>query len=305
MELLAVGFNAWNQLHLEDQTTGVTYSDDVASFRSILLAESIGRPHASISCTLVQTSKGLLTAGCPDEWMQLHNLRDQVLSGKAAIAGNGEIVVYDGIQTIRQYRSLSGYRAEAINHCFSGLPNIIQIVSYETGFAALSAEGQVWTWGDERYGACLGRDAPTNSSTMRPERVPDLEGLPTGRIKKLSAGGYVLMALTEGNDLYAWGGHPGRPAIIEGLSGDPIPVVIEERDILDCAVGELHIVVLTSEQEIFVIGDNTNSQLGIPGSNVSSWTQISLDLKSDRRVTSVVCGPRNSFLLLCNEGGAA
>ena len=33
-----------------------------------------------------------------------------------------------------------------------------QLVAYEAGFAALTARGDVLTWGDGRYAACLGRE---------------------------------------------------------------------------------------------------------------------------------------------------
>ena len=33
-----------------------------------------------------------------------------------------------------------------------------QLVAYAAGFAALTAGGEVLTWGDERYAACLGRE---------------------------------------------------------------------------------------------------------------------------------------------------
>lgn len=46
-----------------------------------------------------------------------------------------------------------------------GLPRSIklparldQLVAWETGFLALTEEGQVYTWGDDRYSECLGRD---------------------------------------------------------------------------------------------------------------------------------------------------
>lgn len=41
---------------------------------------------------------------------------------------------------------------------FAGFPDAIQVVAYETGFAALTSQGHVWTWGDERYQPCLGRE---------------------------------------------------------------------------------------------------------------------------------------------------
>lgn len=39
-----------------------------------------------------------------------------------------------------------------------GLGDILQIVAYENGFAALNTTGQVWTWGSEQCLPCLGRD---------------------------------------------------------------------------------------------------------------------------------------------------
>lgn len=35
---------------------------------------------------------------------------------------------------------------------------VSQFVAYAAGFAALTASGEVLTWGDERYAACLGRE---------------------------------------------------------------------------------------------------------------------------------------------------
>jgi hypothetical protein len=41
---------------------------------------------------------------------------------------------------------------------FNNTGPVIQLLAYETGFVALTPDGQVFTWGDERYAACLGRD---------------------------------------------------------------------------------------------------------------------------------------------------
>lgn len=134
--------------------------------------------------------------------------------------------------------------------------------------------------------------------------MQELQDLPTGKIKKIAAGGYVLLALTEGNDLYAWGGHPGRPALIEGISGSPTPVIVEEHDIMDCAVGESHIIVLTEEGHVYVVGDNTNGQLGLPVKRVASWAKVTMPFTSGQSsvvvvvvVVAVEAGPRSSFVL--------
>jgi alpha-tubulin suppressor-like RCC1 family protein len=135
-----------------------------------------------------------------------------------------------------------------------------------------------------------------------------LADLPTGPIIKLAAGGYILAALTQGNDLYCWG-HAGRsPVVADLFSGSedvdtdrPSPVEIAGgKDIADIAVGDAHLVALTSDGEVYVIGDNGNGQLGLPGvTSVKAWTKVSLDISNGAKqsITGVVAGPRNSFLI--------
>lgn len=174
-------------------------------------------------------------------------------------------------------------------------------MAYETGFAALTRTGDVYTLGDERYSACLGRETSPASPADEPGLVTALKDLPTGPISKISAGGYVLAAVTTGNDLYIWGGHPGRKTVPADISDEPTPVDIEENDIADVAVGESHIIVLTTNGDVFVIGENGNGQLGLPSKLEESWRRVPLDLKDGRRVVGVQAGTRNSFLLVHKE----
>jgi alpha-tubulin suppressor-like RCC1 family protein len=83
-------------------------------------------------------------------------------------------------------------------------------------------------------------------------------------------------------------------------------VVIDEKDIIDVAVGEAHMLVLTSEREVYVIGDNTNGQLGLPGvTSTKTWTRVDLGavLSTGQAVTRVAAGPRNSFLIVGKQPG--
>lgn len=176
-------------------------------------------------------------------------------------------------------------------------------MAYEAGFAALTRTGDVYTLGDERYSACLGREVSSASPADELGLVTALQDLPTGPISKIAAGGYMLAALTTGNDLYIWGGHPGRKTVPEDISDEPTPVDIEENDIADVAVGETHIIVLTTNGEVFVIGENGNGQLGLPSKSEDSWTRVSPGLRDGRRVVGVQAGARNSFLLV-HKGSA-
>lgn len=297
MELLATGFNAWRQLHFESVNTSGEPAD-IMSFQPVLKKKLIGRPSSLLSCTFVRTDSGIRHAGFVKDVPE--GIRDKLLASTAAIAGNGIIAEYDGRDTIYQYSSRHVVQAQE-KEAFSEMGHIVQLVAYETGFVALSHDGRVWTWGDERYSACLGRQVTHSSPAERPGLVEELQDLPTGRISKISAAGYVILALTEGHDLYAWGGHPGRPALLENLSSDPMPVVVEESDIIDCGVGESHIIVLTSDGHVYVIGGNANGQLGLPVEEAKSWTKVSLNLGVGHAISGVEAGQRTSFILTKNQ----
>ncbi|KAI0096572.1 RCC1/BLIP-II [Daldinia grandis] len=312
MELFATGFNAWRQLQFDNEQNTSSEPHDLESFQSILKDEFIGRPCSLLSCTSVKTASGIRNAGFVEEIPE--TLREKLLSCTAAIAWNGTIagklllycgiyvlhVTYNYVQeydgyddSIYQYSSTGARERQG----FSGMGKIIQLVAYETGFVALADDGHVWTWGDERYSACLGRPVTHSSPAERPGFVEELEDLPTGKITKISAAGYLTLALTEGSDLYAWGGRPGREALLEDISSSPMPVVVEESDIVDCGVGESHVIVLTSEGHVYVIGDNGNGQLGLPDSEASSWTKVPLHLEAGQVACGVEAGRSTSFVL--------
>ncbi|KAI0385349.1 RCC1/BLIP-II [Hypomontagnella monticulosa] len=298
MELLAAGFNAWRQLQFDNEQNASEEPNDITSFKIILKDELIERPCSLLSCTFVKTSSGIRIGGFVGDFEE--TVKEKLLSSIVAIAGNGLIAEYDGHDTIYQYASRNTEDAKGRQE-FSGMGQIAQLVAYETGFVALSRDGGVWTWGDERYSSCLGRTITSSSPADRPGLVEELEDLPTGRITRICAAGYLILALTEGHDLYAWGGHPGREALLEDLSSSPIPVVVDESDIVDCGVGESHLIVLTSDGHVYTIGDNTNGQLGLPVKKAKSWTKVALQLGAGRILCGVEAGLRTSFILTKNQ----
>lgn len=107
-----------------------------------------------------------------------------------------------------------------------------------------------------------------------------------------------MAALTSGNDLYCWGGHPAQQPIIEGLMGYPNPVVIGEHDIVDVGVGDSHLIALTTDGQVFVIGDNKNDQLGLDVERATEWTRVDLGLHEKQKIKAVAAGPRSSFIVV-------
>jgi alpha-tubulin suppressor-like RCC1 family protein len=168
----------------------------------------------------------------------------------------------------------------------------------------------VWTWGDERYSDCFGRAAcGENQAGSAPAVVADLHGLPTGPVVKIAAGGHVAAALTAGRDCYVWG---CGAAFLTPL---PTPLDLGGRDVLDVAVGEDHMIVVTEGGGVWVVGCNDNGQLGLGdgrewgvrdgewrGLSLTEWTEVKLEFPPGREVVGVAAGPRVSFLLVsvCN-----
>lgn len=112
----------------------------------------------------------------------------------------------------------------------------------------------------------------------------------------------MLAGLTDGGDLYCWGGHPAQAPIIDGLDGIPNLVDIDGKDVADVAVGDSHMMVLTAEDHrVMVIGNNSNGQLGIAAENAATWAEVPLGLGEESRIKAVRAGPKTSFVIVEND----
>ncbi|KAL2265711.1 hypothetical protein VTJ83DRAFT_6811 [Remersonia thermophila] len=332
MPLYATGFNAWNQLQFRVAASDaqVAEPDDLSSFACVLPDERVRRVRAALSYTEVVLDNGETRfAGMVPVVHQQLRSADELTYTALAEAANGTVVVHDGNDSLKQYPSVHHLLSHAAPSpvVFANHPAATQTVAYAAGFAALDPPtGRVWTWGDERYAACLGREPSDDSPAAAPRLLADLVDVPTGPVAKLAASpsGYLLAALTAGGDLYCWGdaarcGPALRSLHLDENDGAPVPVVIAdatdtdgggdaEKDVADVGVGDAHVLVLTADGEVYVLGDNSNGQLGLgPGvATATEWTRVELErvLEPGERVTSVVAGPRNSFLVVEKENKA-
>ena len=120
---------------------------------------------------------------------------------------------------------------------------------------------------------------------------------------KLSAGGYTVAALTKGGSIYAWGRQApgtsnGCPAISD-LQGFPNYIeVCDEKDVRDFGFGDSHAIVLTTDDDVFVVGDNSSGQLGIlHGAACQTWTKLEFERPPGHSIVGVAAGPRCSFIV--------
>lgn len=182
-----------------------------------------------------------------------------------------------------------------------------QIVAGTTHFAAL-INGAVYTWGDSRYTAPLGRSVSASAPADAPslvEALEDLEG--NERILKIAASGYITAVIREGGDCYVWGmtepGSKEGAAQILGLSSTPEPIDLDVQKVVDVAVGREMIVVLVEAEEgqerrrLWVKGRSTKGELGLGDvEQVGEWTEIDVGLPDEMEIQGIFAGAETVLL---------
>ena len=178
-----------------------------------------------------------------------------------------------------------------------------QLIANTATFLVLMEGGEVYSWGDPRYQS-LGRSIVGGEAVPaeKPGLVEALGGL---RISKVASGGWMGAALSEDGALYIWGtGTPGtdqtiRPLRESGGAGNVVLVELPEAgaeplDVTEVGVGDNHIAVVTEDQRLFVVGSNSNGQLGLGSDEAffDGWTEV----PTMHSRQHVVCGPKATFL---------
>ncbi|KAF4976161.1 hypothetical protein FZEAL_7139 [Fusarium zealandicum] len=327
MDLYAAGLNAWDQLIFNPPTAGEE-PDDIFSFTKVLGAQSIGRIAAHMCFTAVKLDNNWSVAGASPSFYKEEE-KECLFEYPSAISADGKIVTAesrkpitssDQPQAIVQYSSLAAWKGNRSTYSWPCSSRIRRIASYNAGFVILHEDASVSILGDPRFADCLGRDVdesryghPVTGRTMAnstfspahvPNLVPDLNDLGEP-VKKVAAGGYTVAALTEGGGLYIWGADPTGSHILHqvfpGLSGIPNYVEVDgDKDVQDIALGESHAIALTTDGCVYVVGDNTNGQLGL-GKDlkdpVESWLRIDFKVPLEREIVGVEAGPRSSFII--------
>lgn len=71
------------------------------------------------------------------------------------------------------------------------------------------------------------------------------------------------------------------------------------KDVVDVALGEAHAIALTLDGLIYVIGENSNGQLGLGREigRAETWTRVPFLVVDGYKIVGVAAGPRASFIL--------
>lgn len=259
-------------------------------------------------------SKSILTPTSDPEAPPISNL---------ALAGNGRVAVTfkqapnARLTHIAEFASFDAFRRwhadpsdadnyPAAHHMLPGRPK--QLFANGANFILLMEDSEVYSWGDPRF-RTLARPiaGPDATPADKPGQVEALGGLKIASIQCGPGAGWLTSALSEDGALYLWGASmPGEDGVIQCLhEAGPGEVALvdiqpedntEPVDVISASIGRNHAAVVSSDGQLFVVGDNSNGQLGL-GQNkpfVEEWTQVP-NLPGIQRV---MAGPKATFAFL-------
>lgn len=152
----------------------------------------------------------------------------------------------------------------------------------------LDAAGQVWAWGDNRFGQ-LGDGTTTAHST--PSIVI---GLPA--IAAVAAGGSHTLALTTNGQVWAWGQNSDNTlGVSTATTTQASPLLIAGLDhITAIAAGDGHGVALRSDGAVWTWGINTDGQTGLTQETNHPFPEPVPNLDD---VTAIAAGDHHTLVL--------
>ncbi len=144
---------------------------------------------------------------------------------------------------------------------------VAQIAAGESHSLALTSTGQLYAFGNNRYGE-LGN--ATNNGNNNPNPTPTAVTLPgaTGPVTQIAAGSVHSLALTSTGQLYAFGdnhhGQLGNTTNNGNDNANPTPTLVSfpSGTIARIVAGGDHNLILTSTGQLYAFGRNTFGELG-------------------------------------------
>uniref|UniRef100_A0A672Q5U6 E3 ubiquitin-protein ligase HERC2 n=1 Tax=Sinocyclocheilus grahami TaxID=75366 RepID=A0A672Q5U6_SINGR len=185
---------------------------------------------------------------------------------------------------------------------FSGRPagkQVIHIACGSTYSAAITADGELYTWGRGNYGR-LGHGSSEDQTT--PLLVSALKGIKVIDVA-CGSGDAQTLAVTENGQVWSWGdgdyGKLGRG----GSDGCKTPKLVEKLqdwDIVKVCCGSQFSVALTKDGQVYTWGKGDNQRLGHGTDEHVRYPKL-LDSLQGKRVVDIAVGSTHC-LALTEEG---
>lgn len=174
---------------------------------------------------------------------------------------------------------------------------ITQIVSSFSHSIAIGSDGELYTWGYNKYGE-LG-DGTTIEKDI-PIRITLVSGV---KPKQISCSAYFSMAIGDDGNLYTWGrnnlGQLGDGTIIDKSTPTKI-ILANEVNPTQIACGFDFSMAIGSNSELYVWGINDKGQLG-DGTTLNKSTPIEISLGDQVKPTQITAGGSHAMAIGSNK----
>lgn len=217
----------------------------------------------------------------------------QVAAGRAhslALRADGTVWTW-GDNTFGQL----GYgRADTAKHPtpvqVTGLPPMAFLAGGRDTTFALTAGGDLWVWGNSKYGQA---GTGTTSTVLTPTRVTTLSG-----IRQVESGADHTVAVTDAGTVWTWGRNRYGQLGYSGSTNRTRPVQVTSlSEVAEVYVGRDHSIALGADGSYRTWGRNDGGQLGVSPASVpqTSTPRLLPDLTGTRdagggQVHTVVLG---------------
>lgn len=167
------------------------------------------------------------------------------------------------------------------------------IASRDSHIVALTVDGKVYVWGDNRAGQLGLWD-------IEQIRIPTLlKALENVKVKQIVCGNKYVMAVTESGEVYVWGSNTlGQLGL-----GHDLPVSTPTRipnltGVKDVCCGNYFTMVLTTNHEVYAWGDNGNGLLGLRDTG-QIWITTPTRVKAlkNLKVKKIACGSNHAIVI--------
>ncbi|MDR1152163.1 MAG: hypothetical protein LBK72_06780, partial [Bifidobacteriaceae bacterium] len=151
----------------------------------------------------------------------------------------------------------------------TGLTDVIDVAAGATHTVALTADGGVYTWGQNARGQ-LGDRTTTTTAIPIPLDLPPMTGI--------TAGSRTTMAWTSGGVLYAWGSNDYGQLGTGTLSEAHQPHVVPGVDVAAVAAGPKHTIAVGRDGSVYTWGYNASGALGDDSSTADTSPRVVANL---------------------------
>uniref|UniRef100_A0A8B9L3R6 HECT and RLD domain containing E3 ubiquitin protein ligase 4 n=1 Tax=Astyanax mexicanus TaxID=7994 RepID=A0A8B9L3R6_ASTMX len=232
-------------------------------------------------------AQNIVAVSCGESHTLALNDKGQVFAwGQASEGQLGLANMEDCVRVPRNIKSLSEV-------------HIVQVTCGYRHSLALSRRGQIFSWGQNKYGQLgLGKEGP---SVLTPQLVQSLLGIPFAQI---SAGGAHSFGLTLSGAVFGWGRNKFGQLGLNDNSDRCAPCLLKtlrsQRVVYICC-GEDHTAALTKEGGVFTFGAGGYGQLGHNTTNHEINPRKVFELMGNV-VTQISCGRQHTMAFIPSSG---